>query len=494
MATASATFDRIRASLDALDQFKPPEGLIKDASEASAMNVSAAAVLAQFKADRDMYVNEQTLIKYIEFAKENKVPTVDPQARMQLNEQKQQLIEQVKEITQDLTQARIVIEAKYESLMQKRADLEDTMHDMSARGILGSVSEQENVVPVDENEMEEEQRRLERLQLKATELKATLAAKRRLNDQLSKSLQEKEKLVNLGDGSPLDEEAQLAALQKQNEAILEPHNALKRARDLCQTVFDIHQALFGIRILRVDAAPDNVAADLIVNLQINGQHDIQIGFVRVNSHSNVVSSANEALRPSFATFLSDPVIRGPRLQVHNGNPFFQTEIPALHDLVQVSQNISGSADAFEFLIIETMTRISTTEAIVAEMTELEQEMAGDGETSEYQFYTASSTFGDTEHNVPFEWNDIVIMLKMATDCPKVNGGVSIEKMLAKENSGWRQSELDAVRKEMNELQFKRPVELYRAIKQQVSKLSKSSSTTDMDVEGGGNMEAMDTNE
>ena len=342
---------------------------------------------------------------------------------------------------------------------------------------MDGVTDQDEVPVIDEEEMEQEQRRLDELQMKATELRVKLLKKQQTHDQIRKRIQEKQKVLR--DAHPdlhqLGGTTELAELQKQNEAILEPYNKLKENRDLFQAILNVHQALLGITLISVTAAPEHAAADLILTLRLLDHHDIQVGFVRVQAKNTVLASASDNIRPVFATFLTDTVVRGPRLQFHHGNPVFEKEIPALDDLVRLSQSIADPTAAFHFLLSETMARISTTRALVKEMSILEEELARDGVSSDYKFYTSESQYGDTEHNVTFEFNGMVILLRLTTDCPKMMGSVFVEEIVAKETSGWNQIDMHNAMKRVNTSQFKSPVEIVRAIKSEVSKLTKSSS-------------------
>lgn len=478
MSSDSSILNRIRADLASIDDLAPPP-------TASTSADKAHALLADYAARREEYIHKKSLITFMNCVQENKAPECDPAVREQLKEQKQGLLSEFQTASEALTKTLIENEAKYAGLVQKRADLEDMLHDMSTRGVLDAVTEQDEVevAEVDEAEMEQEQRRLDELQLKLTELRSKLHEKQHQHDQVRKRIQEKHKALRVAHPNLQLDANQLDDLRKQNEAILAPYNKLKANRDLFRAILSVQQALLGITLLNVTAAPVNVAADLLLTLRLLDHHEIQIGCVRVKAKH--LSSVSDNIRPVFAAFSTDTVIRGPRLQFHHGNPVFQKEIPALDDLVRLSQNIADPTDAFHFLISETMARISTTRALVNEMSILEEELARDGVSSDYKFYTSESQYGDTEHNVSFEFNGMLVLLRLLTDCPKAMGSVLVEEIVAKETSGWKQSDLQHALQRINTLQFKRPVEIVRAIKLEVSKLVKSSSneTTPVSAEG-----------
>ena len=465
MATQATIINRIRADLASIDDLAPP------ASSTASKNVSVT--LADYAKGRDEYINSKALLCFLDGVKENKAPEYDPASLEQINQQKQDFLQQFNEASESLSKSLVEREAKYAGLLQQRADLEAIMLDMSVRRDLDNVTEQDEVPIVDEADMEQEQRRLDELQLKATELRAKLHEKQQKHDKIRKRIPEMQKALR--EKHPdlrLDDTAQLAELQKQNEAILEPYKKAKENCGLVRSIFEVHQAILGITLLNVTAAPEHIDADIILTLRLLKQHDIQVGFIRVQN--TVLASASGKMRPVFATFLTDTVVRGPRLQFHHGNPVFEKEIPALDDLVRLSQSIVDPIAAFHFLLSETMARISTTQALVTEMSVLEEELAKDGETSDYKFYTFGSQFGDTEHNVTFEFNGMVILLRLTTDCPKTLGSVFVEEIVAKETSGWNQTDIDDAMKRVNTMQFKSPVEIVRAIKSEVSKLTKRS--------------------
>jgi hypothetical protein len=69
---------------------------------------------------------------------------------------------------------------------------------------------------------------------------------------------------------------------------------------------------------------------------------------------------------------------------------------------------------------------------------------------------------------------MVILLHLTTDWPKDMGSVFVEDMIAKETSGWNQKDIHKAMKRVNMSQYKSPVEVVRAIKTEVSMLTKRS--------------------
>jgi hypothetical protein len=468
MSASVATIDRLRAELSAqLDGFELPPGMMN--LDGSSPLGSPSPLPSEYSFARDNYIKNKVMHLFIETVKKNEAPEVDEAKREQIEARKAALTAQVEASSQALREKLVQLQAEHENLVESRTELERMMKDMSGRGVLEANSNDENeAVPVTEQEMEQEQLRLKALQQRKTDLMAKLQTIQSKNDRVQKSVQEKMSKIASVDPKLQPNQDTLRALKEQTNNLREPYHKLVEMKDLFRGILSIHQELLGISIISVDEAPPNTAADFMVSLRLLSEHEIQIGFVQDTTKRTMLSSENN-LRIATAVFLTSPMIRGPRLQRHEGTPFFQKEVPPLDDLVRLAQNIPDSGEACRFLLCETLTRITTTQALVQELSLLEQEIIQDGFSTDYKYYSYDSGFGAPEQDIFFHFRGMAILLRLTADCPTTMGSVYVYQIMALEDSEWKQEELDAVMKRVNESLFQSPVEIVRAIKDEVTK-------------------------
>ena len=101
MATDSSIINRIRADLASIDDLAPPP------PTSSSHTSSSAAILADYVARRDEYINNKALVSFMNSVKENKTPEYDPAAREQINQQKQVLLQEFKNVSESLNKTLI---------------------------------------------------------------------------------------------------------------------------------------------------------------------------------------------------------------------------------------------------------------------------------------------------------------------------------------------------------------------------------------------------
>mmetsp|Transcript_905 Transcript_905/g.1399 ORF Transcript_905/g.1399 Transcript_905/m.1399 type:complete len:604 (+) Transcript_905:170-1981(+) len=150
-------------------------------------------------------------------------------------------------------------------------------------------------------------------------------------------------------------------------------------------------------------------------------------------------------------------------------------IPPLDDLVHWSRSLESS-QGIRFVLVETMARIRTLDARVAELTYLRQNYAAQvydmdtaatttcGSSEEQQ--PSSCQFGGAEQEVVCAINEgITVALRLTVDCPLVPGSVYISELFGV--GGWEEKKLETLKKVVEERRCKGPVEVMEVMVKEI---------------------------
>ena len=138
-------------------------------------------------------------------------------------------------------------------------------------------------------------------------------------------------------------------------------------------------------------------------------------------------------------------------------------IPPLDDLVKCSRSLESS-QGIRFVLVETMARIRTLDARVAEFTHLRQNYAA--QVYDIETNLESAQFGGAEQEVVCAINEgITVALRLTVDCPLVPGSVYISELFGV--GGWEEEKLAALKKVVEEHRCKGPVEVMEVMVKEI---------------------------
>jgi len=149
-------------------------------------------------------------------------------------------------------------------------------------------------------------------------------------------------------------------------------------------------------------------------------------------------------------------------------PSVEVTIPPLDDLVTWSQSFENSSHGIKFVIVETLARIRTLEARVAELATLREKYAAqvyDVETS-----LETGKYGVAEQEVVCAIPEgITTALRLGADCPLVPGSVYVSEIFGV--GGWQEEKLEELRKLVTEKRCRGPVEVMECMVKEIRERS-----------------------
>lgn len=140
-------------------------------------------------------------------------------------------------------------------------------------------------------------------------------------------------------------------------------------------------------------------------------------------------------------------------------------IPPLDDLVKWSRSLESS-QGIRFVLVETMARIRTLDARVAELTHLRQNYAAQVYDIETSLDSSQQFFGGAEQEVVCAINEgITVALRLTVDCPLVPGSVYISELFGV--GGWEEEKLATLKEVVEQRRCKGPVEVMEVMVKEI---------------------------
>ncbi len=293
--------------------------------------------------------------------------------------------------------------------------------------------------------------------------------------------------VDDGSGTSTHEEGveYIAANDVDNEIVELQEKAveLKQSGEFYDGIRELMEELGGVKIL---STTSEEGGGFTLTLKLLGSHVLEIrlksgGGGAVGDGSLVVASAKLTTPTTFPMPETQPdqlnedtenlteTINQSLSNVSLSKIMSQKQtvsivIPPLDDLVHWSRSLESS-QGIRFVLVETMARIRTLDARVAELTYLRQNYAAqvyDMDTS----FEQSSQFGGAEQEVVCAINEgITVALRLTVDCPLVPGSVYISELFGV--GGWEEEKLATLKKVVEERRCKGPVEVMEVMVKEI---------------------------
>jgi len=258
---------------------------------------------------------------------------------------------------------------------------------------------------------------------------------------------------------------------------------LKQSSDFYDGIRELMEELGGVKILSSSAC-EQEEDGFTLTLKLLGSHLLDIRLKKSSSvgggESLFVASAKLTTPTTFPMPESQPetmtedtenlteTINQSLSNVSLSKIMSQKQtvsivIPPLDDLVKWSRSLESS-QGIRFVLVETMARIRTLDARVAELTHLRQNYAA--QVYDIETNLESAQFGGAEQEVVCAINEgITVALRLTVDCPLVPGSVYISELFGV--GGWEEEKLAALKKVVEERRCKGPVEVMEVMVKEI---------------------------
>jgi len=261
---------------------------------------------------------------------------------------------------------------------------------------------------------------------------------------------------------------------------------LKQSSDFYDGIRELMEELGGVKILSSSACEQEDGFTL--TLKLLGSHLLEIR-LKKSSSSVVGGGSNESLFVASAKLTTPTTFPMPESQpetmtedtenltetinqslsnvslskIMSQKQTVSIVIPPLDDLVKWSRSLESS-QGIRFVLVETMARIRTLDARVAELTHLRQNYAA--QVYDIETNCESAQFGGAEQEVVCAINEgITVALRLTVDCPLVPGSVYISELFGV--GGWEEEKLVALKKVVEERRCKGPVEVMEVMVKEI---------------------------
>lgn len=286
---------------------------------------------------------------------------------------------------------------------------------------------------------------------------------------------------------------------------------LQESSDFYDGIRELMEELGGVKILSSKSIPASASSSdaaaspekrqkleeeglFVLTLMLLGSHILEITLSKssTDKHSLRVSNAklttdttfpmpgssqtdeenNEETTSLMQTMHSISLSNLSFSKIMSQKPSVEVTIPPLDDLVSWSTSTSlesCSSSSIRFILVETMARIRTLDARIAELTTLRERYAAqvyDVESSE-----ESSRYGGAEQEVVCAINEgITVALRLGADCPLVPGSIYISDIFGV--GGWDQNKLEELKNVVMKKRCRGPVEVMQCMVKEIRRRSK----------------------
>eukprot|EP00986_Skeletonema_menzelii_P009561 scaffold4380_cov146-Skeletonema_menzelii.AAC.13 len=490
-------------------------------------NSSAAnkALLQKYKSARQHYIQQRTTELFLEHLQQynpatNAFPlpqSITPSERAELQSRQNELLSAVKETMDSVNGGMDEVQLKYAQLEEKREEFVQIVEGMERserqrrmaqnHGGTGDPMTDDDVEEEDitESDVAQQQDHLNELQQRKLQLEDRLRAVRAQIIDVEDDCHRTKQVVNQvrkktgrkpldwrgfmerdidgndGDGGSNNVEY-ICIVDNEIVELQERAAELKQSGEFYDGIRELMEELGGVKILSSSACEQEEGFTL--TLKLLGCHILEILLTKSGSSGTSLSVASAKL--TTPTTFPMPEARPEQMnddtehltetinqslsnvslsKIMSQKQTVSIVIPPLDDLVKWSRSLESS-QGIRFVLVETMARIRTLDARVAELTHLRQNYAAqiyDIETS-----SDSSQFGGVEQEVVCAINEgITVALRLTVDCPLVPGSVYISDLFGV--GGWEEEKLATLKKVVEQRRCKGPVEVMEVMVKEIRK-------------------------
>ena len=498
------------------------------------------SLLARYKRARESYVRRQTMQRLVECLAgydpaTNTLPLPAPADGESLAEAargRDEVLSLVRATVEAAESGAGAVRAKFDQFADKRAELRGIVDGMEraqrqrelgedGAGDDGGADESDGE-EVTEEDLAHEKERLAELRRRKAELKERIRSVRSKIDDAEGDIATRKRAVDeirVSSGrAPLDwsglgpdgTNAVAEAVRSEAEEMSNRAAELRRSAEFYDGMRELMEELGGVKILSSRSTGEDDEG-FVLNLMLLGQHILEIRLAKkplppgdegggddrrrdLRVESARLTTSTTFTVPSAApgeeggdgettaqlaeTMHSVSLTNQSLARIMAQRPSVSITVPPLDDLVSWSRTLDDSSRGVRFVLVETLGRIRSLDARVAELNLLRVRYAA----QVYDIDAVGGTdgrpneFGGAEQEVVCAVNEgITVALRLGADCPLMPGSVYISEMYGV--GGWSDERLGVLKKVVQERRCRGPVEVMEVLVAEIRRRSKEEGWT-----------------
>mmetsp|Transcript_28071 Transcript_28071/g.56414 ORF Transcript_28071/g.56414 Transcript_28071/m.56414 type:complete len:551 (-) Transcript_28071:145-1797(-) len=527
MSSSAADLTKLQAAVKDLQsaQLNLPKNHHRSNNKENATNTTSPFtnphLLQNYKSARQTYIQQRTTELFLDHLQQYNATThtlslpapVDPSERSALQSRQTEILSNIQQTMESVNGGMQEVKVKYAAFEEKREEFVQIVEGMERQRIIMSDDdddhmdkEEENGEEITEQDVAEQQDHLHQLQQRKLDLENRLRSvqaqivdveddchrtKQVVNEVREKTgrrpLDWSGFTENEGGGTDGNDVEYICNVDNEIVELQEKAAELKQSSDFYDGIRELMEELGGVKILSSSAC-EQEEDGFTLTLKLLGSHLLDI---RLKKSSSVGGGggSNESLFVASAKLTTPTTFPMPESQpetmtedtenltetinqslsnvslskIMSQKQTVSIVIPPLDDLVKWSRSLESS-QGIRFVLVETMARIRTLDARVAELTHLRQNYAA--QVYDIETNLESAQFGGAEQEVVCAINEgITVALRLTVDCPLVPGSVYISELFGV--GGWEEEKLAALKKVVDERRCKGPVEVMEVMVKEI---------------------------
>jgi len=475
-------------------------------------------LLQNYKSARQTYIQQRTTELFLDHLQQYNATThtlslpapVDPSERSALQSRQAEILSNIQQTMESVNGGMEEVKVKYAAFEEKREEFVQIVEGMERQRIIMSddddamEDEEEDGEEITEQDVAEQQDHLHQLQQRKLDLENRLRGVQAQIVDVEDDCHRTQLVVNevreKTGRKPLDwsgftekesggngDVEYICNVDNEIVELQEKAAELKQSSDFYDGIRELMEELGGVKILSSSAC-EQEDDGFTLTLKLLGSHLLDIR-LKKSSSSVVGGGSNESLFVASAKLTTPTTFPMPESQpetmtedtenltetinqslsnvslskIMSQKQTVSIAIPPLDDLVKWSRSLESS-QGIRFVLVETMARIRTLDARVAELTHLRQNYAA--QVYDIETNCESAQFGGAEQEVVCAINEgITVALRLTVDCPLVPGSVYISELFGV--GGWEEEKLAALKKVVEERRCKGPVEVMEVMVKEI---------------------------
>lgn len=471
----SSSYKELRSMLHRLEEYELSDNLKSSFSSSPRADDDSPqdeSIVLRYQEARDEYLRRRTYQAFYEHLANfdgtsigrPEVPTVEE--REQLKEMQDGVQENLKKLVSSVNQKCQVLQTKYDTFLHRRdvvgkailemekseiSDFDDFDKENSDNNQKMEDDVNENDLVAAEKESAELVHRRSVLEMKLSELRNDSVLQKKRLQEITLKLNQ----VRRSEDAP----TQLVTAENLEKFKIETSQMRKKVAKFKEmsewyaSLRSVMEELTGIKLVSITngQTPHNI----VLKVQLLDMHQVEITLVQQQRAQKC-----SYLRVENARFVTSTVVCS--ADSEDQKPL-QLSIPDIDDLVRLCKSMPPAED-LRFLLRETTNRISAITARITELTLLRSKFV----TKIGKVQVCENSFGGEDQEVVCSINQgITVVLRLTPDCPNAAGSVYVDQIVGV--GGWEQKILYDMKDGLNEMRFRRPVELMEMLESEVQR-------------------------
>lgn len=439
----SAPLDRLRSELSALGSHSSLPIETKE-------NSVAQSLLEEYAKARDKYLQQKLTMSLLSHLKEAsdvvpEVPTEEERAALQ--ERRGQVVAQVQHEAQSYQRQVISCQAQQAAFMARKSEVDAFMSEVEASGRTLDNSQDSDEESVDDDEYQAQQDKLLELQQRKAQLQGKLAVAQDKHMKIVKEKREQGSLFAKTESATEISQEALERLQAENAKLAAELQKYSTIGGFYESLRLVMEELRGVRLIAVDKAAGEETGDLTMTVELLNEYTVRLGL------KFDVENRCQTLRVVSAGFIGANHVEGPPSADQNGFSM-SLPLPNMEDMVESSNQVQ---DGLRFVIRETMGRLTTLKARVADLAVLQQQV------SDLHIGMVEGCWD--EQDVSCNVGDVQVIMRLTPDCPLLPGSASLDQLISET---WETSQLRGIQDRLYEQNFQSPVDIVQALQKEMT--------------------------